>query len=90
MTIDWTVGQSAQTVDFSRAAEVHQPDRALLSRLEPHRGSGGDREVLTPGGPPVKSQGAVHLEEVGMRPDLDRPVAGVRHEYFDRVPAGVC
>src|SRR3954451_25182501 len=68
-----------KTVDSTLAGERHQRDVARLPRLEPHRGAGRDVEPHAARLSAIELQRRVGLEEMIVRADLDRPVAGVRH-----------
>src|ERR1700733_6335059 len=69
----------------SSPAQRHQRNFALDARLEPHRGAGRDVQPTAPGKIPVEPQRRVGLREVKVRPDLNRPVAGVRdHQRHHR------
>src|ERR1700733_6685742 len=59
------------------AGQRHQRNLALHARLEPHRGAGRDVQPAAPGKLPVEPQRRVGLREVEVRPDLNRPVAGI-------------
>jgi hypothetical protein len=60
-----------------------QLDLAGLAGLEPHRGAGRDVEAETASLVALEIQRPVGLEEVVVRTDLDRPVAGVGHLQLD-------
>jgi hypothetical protein len=71
------------------ARERDQFDRALLPRLETHRGASGDIEPETARGGAIKAQRLVGLEKMVVRPDLDRPIAGVGDLHPDRAAPGI-
>src|SRR3954468_7109628 len=66
-----------EPVDGPRARVGNERDVARLPRLEPHRRPGRDVEPHAARLAAVEAQGLVGLEEVVVRADLDRPVAGV-------------
>ena len=71
------VGQAAETVDVTAAAELHQSHLAQLARLEAHGRAGRDVQVHAEGDFPGEIQRLVDLEEVIVAADLHRAVAGV-------------
>src|SRR5690606_38678859 len=66
-----------EAVDDAAARERDQSHLTRLPRLEAHRGPGGNVEPHAARGGTVEAQGLVGLEEVVVRADLDRPVAGI-------------
>src|SRR5476649_2672885 len=68
---------AAETIDDTLAGERHQLHIAGLAGLEPHRGAGGDVEPHAAGFLAVEFQRRIGLEEMIVRADLDRAVAGV-------------
>jgi hypothetical protein len=60
-------------------AEWHERDLPLVPWLEAHGGPGRYVEALAERHSPVKIQGAVDLEEMKVRTDLDGPVTGIPH-----------
>ena len=66
-----------------------QLDFALLAGLEAHGGARGDVEPKASRRRAIEAQRAVGLEEVVVRADLDRPVAGVGDLHLERRAAGV-
>src|SRR5690606_4658902 len=68
---------AAKAVDCATTAVGHQLDLAALARLETHGGAGGDVQMHAACLRAVEAQGWIGFEEVIVRPDLDRAVAGV-------------
>src|SRR5439155_16797318 len=69
----------AEAENLAVAAIRDQRHVPRLPRLEPHRGSGRDIEPHAARLVAIEFQRRVGLEEMIMRADLDRPVAGIRH-----------
>ena len=67
-----------ESVNDAVAGQRHQRDRAFLAGLEAHRGAGGDVQPEAARGGAIEFERGIGLEEMIMRADLDRPVAGVR------------
>ena len=65
-------------------AELDERDALLVAGLEAHGGAGRHVEPHAEGLSAVEAERAVDLEEVEVRADLDRTVAGVRHRQLDR------
>lgn len=61
----------------------HQPHLAGLPGLEADGRAGRDVKPQAEGAGAVEIQGLVNLEEMVMRADLHRPVAGVDHGQLD-------
>src|SRR3954469_24270772 len=76
-SVQWAVDGVGEPVDRPGPRHRNQPDGPAVTRLEPDGGTGGDVEVEPAGCGPVELQGPVRLEEMEVRADLDRPVAGV-------------
>jgi hypothetical protein len=72
-----SVHGAAEAVDDSVAAEGHELHLAGLPGLEAHGRPGGNVEPHAARGGAVEAQRRIGLEEVVVRTDLDRPVAGV-------------
>src|SRR4029077_13229336 len=68
---------ATETVDGTLARERHEPYLARLPRLEPHRRAGGDIEPHAARLFAVKFQRRIGLEEMIVRADLDRTIAGI-------------
>ena len=75
---------AGEAVDDALARQRDQLDRARLARLEAHRGAGRDVEPEAARRGAIEGQRRVGLEEVVVRADLDRPVAGVGDRQRDR------
>ena len=58
-------------------------DLASFSWLESQRRARRDVEAAPIGGGAIETQEPVHLEEVGVRSNLNRPVADVVHAQTD-------
>src|SRR5581483_1233269 len=63
-------------------------DLALLARLEPHRGAGGNVEVSPERFGPAELQCRVHIEEVKVRPNLNRTVTGIPDQEHGTLAPG--
>src|SRR5882757_11530228 len=83
------VGQTVEAGQFAASSKGHQCYFLPGARLEPHRGAGRNIEPHAEGRGAVELHRLVDLEEMEMRPDLDRPVAGVSGLHFDRRATGV-
>src|SRR5439155_7412251 len=87
LLLESSLDAAAKAVDDAPARERDEPDLLLLARLEAHGRTGGDVEMHPVPGRAIELQGPVHLEEVEVAPDLDRPIAGVAdREARDRPP----
>ena len=73
------VDQVVEADHSPASAELDEADVALVACFEPDRLAGGDVEAHAERRGAVELEDTVDLEEVEMRPDLDRPVAGVAH-----------
>src|SRR6516162_10109113 len=80
---------AAETVDGALARERHELNLARLSGLEPHRRAGGDIEPHAARFFAVEFQRRIGLEEMIVRADLDRTIAGIgdrqRHGLAARI-----
>src|SRR5229473_6324080 len=79
-----SVGKVVQPGQFAAAAECHERDFLPGAGFEPHRGACGNIKPHAERGGPVEFHGLVDLEEMEVRTDLDRPIAGVTRLQFDR------
>src|SRR5258708_34975559 len=79
----------AEAVPGALAGERDERDVARLPGLEAPRGAGRDVEPHAARLFAVELERRVGLEEVVVRADLDRPVAGVRHRQRHGLAAGV-
>src|SRR5690242_17010105 len=79
----------AEAVDRALADERDERHLAALARLEAHRRAGRDVETHAAGFLALEMERRVGLEEMIMRADLDRPVAGVGHSQCHGLAAGV-
>src|SRR5258707_11478637 len=80
---------AAETIDHALTRECHEMHVAGLAGLETHRGAGGDVEAHAAGLFAVELQRRVGLEEMVVRADLDRTVAGVGDRQRHRLATGV-
>src|SRR5829696_8971445 len=76
-----------EAVHGPAAGERDEPHLAGLAWLEANRRAGRDVEPHAAGPCPVEGQLRIGLEEVVVRADLDRAVAGVRNSERDRLAA---
>ena len=67
-------------------ANLDQRDRLRVAGLEAHRRARGDVQTQAVGLGAVELQLGIRLDEVVVRPDLDRPVALARHLQLDPLP----
>src|SRR5438552_3676772 len=79
----------SKTIHGALAGERDQGDVARLPGLEAHRGAGRDVEPHAARLLAVEPECRVGFEEVVVRADLDRPVAGVGHRQRHGLAAGV-
>ncbi len=68
------------------SAQGDDIDAARGARLEAHRGTGRDVETETLSRFPIELQAGVHVGQVDVRADLDRPVRGVGDGQLGRAP----
>src|SRR6266702_5029941 len=80
---------AAETVDHALAPECDEVHVAGLAGLEADGGTGGDVEAHAAGFLAVELQRRVGLEEMVVRADLDRAVAGVGDRQRHRLAAGI-
>ena len=73
---------------LARAAERDEVDLALVAGLEADGGAGRDVEVHPERPRAIEAQRGVDLEEVEVRADLHRAVAGVRDGDGRRLASG--
>src|SRR5579883_2083538 len=78
-----------EAVDGAPARIGHQAHGPGLPGLEPHRGSGRDVEPVPARLLALELERRIGLEEMIVRADLDRPVAGVGDVERDRLAAGI-
>ncbi len=83
------VREPVQAVDQTRAPDRHERHLLLVARLETHGGARRHVEAHAEGGRAVEAQRPVDLEEMEVRADLDRPVAGVRDHELHRPASDV-
>src|SRR2546421_611733 len=82
-------GEAVQAVDLARARQLDQRHALGVAGLEPH---GGARRHVQPHAEhlgAIEPQRAVHLEEVEVRADLDRPVPRVLDGQLEGPPSDV-
>src|SRR5205823_5396581 len=87
--IQCAVDLAVEADDAPRPGIGDEPHVAALPRLETGRGAGRDVEAAAARLVAVELQGRIGLEEMVMRADLDRPVAGIRDGERDGRAAGV-
>src|SRR5882724_3581608 len=80
---------AVEAVHDARPGIGDEPHDAALARLEARRRTGRDVETVAARNGAVEAQRRVGLEEMVVRADLDRPVAGVGDLDLDRGAAGV-
>src|SRR5262249_15385347 len=78
-----------EPVDHALAGERNERDLARLPGFKANRGAGGDVESHAARLLAVEFQRRIALEEMIMRADLDRPVAGIGDRQRDRLAAGI-
>src|SRR5258707_4309614 len=90
------VGISARSIrqviepgQFAAAAERYERYFFLRPRFKPHGGTSRNIEAHAESGGPVELHRLVDLEEMEVRSDLDRSVAGIQSLQFDRAAARI-
>src|SRR5262249_40722981 len=78
-----------EPVDRALAGERNERDLARLPRFKAHRGASGDIEPHPARLFAVEFQRRIGLEEMIMRADLDRPVAGIGDRQRGRLATGI-
>lgn len=81
-----------QTVEADHAAFArigHDLDLFLVARFETDGGRCGNVQVTAESGVTVELQITVDLEEMEMRTDLNRAVAGIAHDKLHGLAAGI-
>src|SRR5262249_52850471 len=78
-----------EPVDRPLAGERNERDLARLPRFKAHRGAGGDIEPHAARLLAIEFQRRIGLEEMIMRADLDRPIAGISDRQRHRLAASV-
>jgi hypothetical protein len=78
-----------QTVDFALARQRYYFHLTLVARLEANGRAGGNVEPETPRRRAIKPKRVVNLKEMKMAADLDRTIAGIRHEQTFRFEANI-
>ncbi len=81
--------QAVEADDAAGPGIGDQPHLAALPRLEPRRGPGRDVEPEAARLVAIELQRRVGLEEMVVRADLDRPVAGIGDDERDGRPPGI-
>src|SRR5256885_13828426 len=76
--------EGVQAEDRPRAGELDERDALLVAGLEADRGARGHVQAHAEREGTIEPEGSIHFEKVEVRPDLYRPVAGVRHGQLDR------
>src|SRR5579863_9417695 len=87
--IERAVDLRLQAVDLAQAGQGDELHALGVARLEADGGAGGNVQPEAAGGGTVEAQGVVGLEEMVVRTDLDRAVAGVGDVERDGRQAGV-
>src|SRR6185437_652481 len=80
---------AAEAVDGAFSRECNKPHVAGLARLEAHRGAGGDIEPHAARLLAFELQRRIGFEEMIVRADLDRTVAGVGDRQRHGLAAGI-
>ena len=75
--VELAVDFGVEAEDFAEAGEGDELDFFRVAGLEADGGAGGDVEAEAAGRGAVEAEGLVGLEEMIVRADLDRTVAGV-------------
>src|SRR5262245_33620289 len=78
-----------EPVDDALAGERNERDLARLPRLKAHRGAGGDIEPHAARLFAIEFERRIGLEEMIMRADLDRPIAGVGNRQCHGLATGI-
>src|SRR5262249_13993314 len=78
-----------EPVDHALAGERNERDLACLPGFKAHRGAGGDVEPHATRLFAIEFQRRIGLEEMIVRSDLDRPVAGIGDRQRDRLAASI-
>src|SRR6476619_5432967 len=78
---------ATEAIDHALARERNERNLARLARLEPHGTARRDVEAHPARFLAVEFQRRICLEEMIMRADLDRPVAGIGHAHRDGLAA---
>jgi hypothetical protein len=81
--------QSAAAVGAALTAQRHQSDGLDFTGLEAERRARRHVQAHPVSRLAVEHQSSIHLEEMKMRADLDRPVARVIHRNRDALPIRV-
>ena len=81
--------QGVEAGQFAAAAETDERDLFALAGLKSDGGAGGNVEAHAERRRPIEFQRLVHFEEMIMRADLDRAIAGIDHGERGSRPAGV-
>src|SRR5882672_3132004 len=87
--IELAADEAVAARDDPVADERHEVDVAGVAGLEADGGARGDVEPLPVGGEAIESESAVRFSEVVMRPDLDRPITGVRDRDAGHRPSRI-
>lgn len=85
MTLDETI----HPMGTLGTAERNEHNRLFLAWLEPDGRARRDVQAHPICAAPVESQGAIDLEEMGVRANLYRAIAGIRNDDLDRGAPGV-
>src|ERR1700726_82568 len=77
------VRQTIEAVNRRGPADLDQPNRLRISRLEAHRSPGRNVQPHPVSRRAIELEGAIHLEKMKMRTNLDGPVASIGNFEFD-------
>src|ERR1700722_11273501 len=84
-----SIGQVVETGQFTAAAKLHQRHLFPGPRFESNGGTGRNIKPHPESGGSIELHRLVDFEEMEVRADLDRAIAGVAGLQFDRAAAGV-
>src|SRR6185295_2165533 len=80
--VEAALHQSIDPIGHAIAADRDQCHPLVFARLKPHRGSSRNRQPPPIGLFTIKPQRAIRLEEMTMRPNLNRPITGIGHDQL--------
>jgi hypothetical protein len=79
--------EAVEPVQDARTADGHKLDCALIARLESNRGPGRNIQPHAVRTRAIKVEGAVRLEKVEVRTDLNRPITAILDRYANGRPS---
>ena len=85
--IKTAIHQSIDPIGHTIASYRDQRHPLVFSRLKPHRGSSRNLQSKPIGLLTIEPQRAIRLEEMTMRPDLNRPITGIGNNQLNRLTA---